>query len=130
MCAPGHDCTKSLGAGLRIHSANTSVRLEILDDDKQGHVTTLGAVDIPNVAACTLAQACVHTFPEQTSPDPAHGTDSSRERSEVMLSYAVREEVGAATDCIHESSVECCSDRTSPKRTPMPVMPRPLPVCS
>jgi hypothetical protein len=87
VCQPGHDCTQPLGAGIRINGANPSVRVEVMDNDKQGHITSLGVADVADPTKCTQSLAlqsqspappsCVHTFPDQTSPDPAHGTDST-----------------------------------------------------
>jgi hypothetical protein len=77
VCPPGHDCTKPLGNGIRINGAKPSVHVEVLDNDKQGHVTSLGAADIPDATMCIQSQPCTHTFPDPTSPDPANGTNST-----------------------------------------------------
>jgi hypothetical protein len=77
VCPPGHDCTQPLGEGIRINGANRSVRVEVMDNDKQGHITSLGVADITDTTMYTESQPCTQNFPDSTSPDPAHGTDST-----------------------------------------------------
>lgn len=53
----------------------------------QGHITSFGAADIADATKCIQPQqsgpsqpsqpSCTHTFPDQTSPDPANGTTST-----------------------------------------------------
>lgn len=77
VCPPGHDCTQRLGNGIRMNSASPSVHLEVMDNDGQGHITSLGAADLTDATMCTQSQPCTHTFPDPTSPDPANGTAST-----------------------------------------------------
>ena len=77
VCPPGHDCTQRLGGGIRINGANPAVHLEVMDNDGQGHITSLGAADFADSTMCTQSQPCMHIFPDPTSPDPANGTNST-----------------------------------------------------
>jgi hypothetical protein len=58
VCPPGHDCKKPLGDGIWTEGTNSSVRVEVFDNDKQGKITPLAAFTESNPTQCTAAQPC------------------------------------------------------------------------